>query len=60
MTDSAVTLSLAKAKELHVKDGDSILVSGYIGDHGMAVMLAREALELETDIRTESYLQKKS
>lgn len=28
MTDSAVTLSLAKAKELHVKDGDSILVIG--------------------------------
>lgn len=37
-----------------IQEGDSILVSGYIGDHGMAVMLAREALELEADIQTDS------
>ena len=34
--------------------GDAVLVSGYIGDHGMAVMLAREALELEADIQSDS------
>ena len=34
--------------------GDVVLVSGDLGDHGLAVMLAREALELETDIRTDS------
>jgi hydrogenase expression/formation protein HypE len=34
----------------HVRPGDAVLVSGYVGDHGMAVMLAREALELEAEI----------
>lgn len=33
-----------------VRPGDRVLVSGYVGDHGMAVMLAREALELEAEI----------
>lgn len=35
---------------LRVRPGDRVLVSGYIGDHGMAVMLAREALEIEAEI----------
>jgi hydrogenase expression/formation protein HypE len=38
----------------HVRPGDRVLLSGYIGDHGIAVMLAREALEIEADIRTDS------
>lgn len=33
--------------------GDRVLVSGFIGDHGMAVMLAREALEMEADIASD-------
>lgn len=37
-----------------VQPGDVVLVSGYIGDHGMAVMLAREALELEAVIESDS------
>jgi len=37
-----------------VRPGDVVLVSGHIGDHGMAVMLAREALELEADIESDS------
>ncbi len=37
-----------------VRPGDAVIVSGYIGDHGMAVMLAREALELEADIVSDS------
>jgi hydrogenase expression/formation protein HypE len=37
-----------------VRPGDAVIVSGYIGDHGMAVMLAREALELEADIQSDS------
>ena len=37
-----------------VRVGDVVLVSGYVGDHGMAVMLAREALELEADIESDS------
>lgn len=37
-----------------IRPGDVVIVSGDLGDHGLAVMLAREALELETDIRTDS------
>jgi hydrogenase expression/formation protein HypE len=33
---------------------DVVLVSGHVGDHGMAVMLAREALELEAEIESDS------
>ncbi|MBA2457926.1 MAG: hydrogenase expression/formation protein HypE [Gemmatimonadales bacterium] len=33
-----------------VRPGDRVLLSGFVGDHGMAVMLAREALELEAEI----------
>ncbi len=44
-------VSLAAA---HVRVGDRVLLSGAIGDHGIAVMLAREALELEAEVRTDS------
>ena len=33
--------------------GDRVLLSGHVGDHGMAVMLAREALEMEADIESD-------
>jgi len=36
------------------RPGDCIIVSGTIGDHGIAVMASREGLELETDIRSDS------
>ena len=38
----------------HVRPGDVVLVSGTIADHGMAVMLARGDLALETDIRSDT------
>jgi len=34
--------------------GDKILINGFVGDHGMAVLASREGLELEADIRTDS------
>jgi hydrogenase expression/formation protein HypE len=37
-----------------VHAGDVVLVSGTIGDHGMAVMLARGDLALEADIRSDT------
>jgi hydrogenase expression/formation protein HypE len=49
VVDDDVRLSIES-----VQPGDVVLVSGYIGDHGMAVMLAREALELEADIESDS------
>lgn len=34
--------------------GDRVLLSGTIGDHGIAVMLARDALELEATVASDS------
>ena len=38
----------------NIRDGDSLLVSGPVGDHGIAVMLAREAFGLRGDIRSDA------
>lgn len=38
----------------NVRPGDRVLLSGHVGDHGMAVMLAREALELEAEILSDT------
>jgi len=35
------------------KAGDAVLVSGTIGDHGMAIMSVREGLEFESQIRSD-------
>jgi hydrogenase expression/formation protein HypE len=35
------------------RPGDSILISGFIGDHGMAIMSVREGLEFETAIQSD-------
>jgi hydrogenase expression/formation protein HypE len=37
-----------------IRDGDAVLVSGPIGDHGAAVMLAREEFGLSGDIRSDA------
>jgi hydrogenase expression/formation protein HypE len=36
------------------RPGDAIIVSGTVGDHGMAIMSLREGLEFETTIRTDT------
>jgi hydrogenase expression/formation protein HypE len=36
-----------------IRDGDRILVSGPVGDHGVAVMLAREQFGLRGDLRSD-------
>ncbi|NJM42502.1 MAG: hydrogenase expression/formation protein HypE [Anaerolineae bacterium] len=36
------------------RPGDLVIVSGTIGDHGMAVMSVREGLEFETEIRSDT------
>ena len=35
------------------KHGDAVIVSGTIGDHGMAIMSVREGLEFESQIRSD-------
>jgi hydrogenase expression/formation protein HypE len=37
-----------------IRPGDKVLVSGTLGDHGMAVMIARGNLELEVDLRSDT------
>jgi hydrogenase expression/formation protein HypE len=37
-----------------VRDGDALLVSGPIGDHGIAVMLAREQFGLRGDLKSDA------
>ncbi len=37
----------------NARPGDAILVSGTIGDHGMAIMSVREGLEFESQIRSD-------
>jgi hydrogenase expression/formation protein HypE len=40
--------------QAHAQPGDKVLLSGSIGDHGIAVMLAREALDIEADVQSDS------
>jgi hydrogenase expression/formation protein HypE len=37
-----------------IRDGDAVLVSGPVGDHGIAVMLAREQFGLRGDLRSDA------
>jgi hydrogenase expression/formation protein HypE len=37
-----------------VRPGDRVLVSGTLGDHGMAVMIARGELQLEVDLESDT------
>lgn len=56
LTTSGIGL-LDRTKRLgaeQVEPGDIVLVSGPIGDHGMAVMLARGDLDLHADIRSDT------
>jgi hydrogenase expression/formation protein HypE len=40
--------------QAHIQPGDRVLLSGSVGDHGIAIMLAREALEIETDVQSDT------
>ena len=40
--------------QAQARPGDKVLLSGSIGDHGIAVMLAREALEIEADVESDT------
>jgi hydrogenase expression/formation protein HypE len=36
------------------RPGDAVILSGYIGDHGIAILAEREGLEFETQVRSDS------
>jgi hydrogenase expression/formation protein HypE len=48
LIERSVNISADRARP-----GDKIIVSGYIGDHGMAVMSQRENLEFESEIESD-------
>ena len=37
----------------NIRDGDSIIFSGSIGDHGVALLSFREGYEFETELRSD-------
>ena len=45
---SGVNISASRAQV-----GDKIIINGYLGDHGCAILLARNELALETNIQTD-------
>jgi hydrogenase expression/formation protein HypE len=47
--DQGIQLGMAD-----IRAGDAMLVSGPVGDHGIAVMLAREQFDLAGDVRSDS------
>lgn len=40
--------------QAYAQPGDKVLISGSVGDHGITVMLAREELEIETDVQSDT------
>ncbi len=49
MVPEGISLSIANARP-----GDVVIVSGTLGDHGMAVMSVREGLEFETELKSDT------
>ncbi len=44
----------AELSPLNVRPGDKVIVSGTVGDHGIAILLARGDLDLEADVRSDT------
>ena len=44
-----ISLSASQARP-----GDAILVSGMLGDHGIAILAEREGLQFETEVHSDS------
>ncbi len=40
--------------QTQLQPGDKVLLSGPIGDHGIAIMLAREVLEIENEVQSDT------
>lgn len=44
----------AEVSAANARPGDRVIVSGTVGDHGVAIMMAREELAIETDIASDT------
>jgi hydrogenase expression/formation protein HypE len=40
--------------QAQLQPGDKVILSGPVGDHGIAIMLAREALDMETEVQSDT------
>lgn len=40
--------------QTQLQPGDKVVLSGPVGDHGIAIMLAREALDMETEVQSDT------
>ncbi len=40
--------------QTQLQPGDKVLLSGEVGNHGIAIMLAREALDIESDLQSDT------
>jgi hydrogenase expression/formation protein HypE len=40
--------------QTQLQPGDKVVLSGPVGDHGIAIMLAREALDIETEVQSDT------
>ncbi len=50
LTTTGAALTSRVVRDCGLRPGDRILITGTVGDHGLAVMAARHALELEGDL----------
>jgi hydrogenase expression/formation protein HypE len=50
---TGVAFSARVVRDAGLRPGDALLVSGSVGDHGLAVLAARGGLELEGDLRSD-------
>lgn len=53
MSTSGVGVAARVVRDSGLRAGDAVIVTGTIGDHGLAVMSARHALGLEGDLRSD-------
>jgi hydrogenase expression/formation protein HypE len=53
LNTTGVAVTARIVRDCGLRPGDRILVTGSVGDHGLAIMAARHALKLEGDLRSD-------
>lgn len=54
ITTAGIGRRVIETSPANLKPGDRLLLSGFIGDHGVAVMSEREGIEFETRVHSDS------
>jgi hydrogenase expression/formation protein HypE len=53
MTTAGIGVVIKPIRDDNIKDSDKIIVSGYLGDHGAAILSARKAFGLNIEIKSD-------